>query len=112
MKQNNLEQTATVLRLLGDKTRLTMLGLMQLKDCCVCEFVQIFNMSQPAISQHMKRLKDAGLVNERKSGKWIIYSINKQNEFYPLLQNVLNHLPSQQQKLDWLKREGLAISCK
>ena len=111
MEKDIVEETSIILRLLGDKTRLTMLKLMQLKDCCVCEFVEIFKISQPAISQHMRKLKEAGLVNERRSGQWIIYSLNQENEYYSLLSDVLNHIPSQQEKLDWLEQQGLAINC-
>lgn len=111
MKIDHIENQVTVLKLLSDETRLLMLKLMQLKDCCVCEFVEIFKMSQPAISQHMRRLREARLVNERRSGKWIIYSLNKNNSYYPLLQDVLKHIPSQKDKLMWLERQGLAISC-
>lgn len=111
MEKDIIEETSIILRLLGDKTRLTMLKLMQLKDCCVCEFVEIFQISQPAISQHVRRLKDAGLVNERRSGQWIIYSLNKENEYYLLIQDVLKHIPNQQEKLDWLEQQGLAIIC-
>jgi|SRR5690625_1219764 len=109
MKIDTVEESTIVLRLLGDPTRLTMLKLLQLKDCCVCEFVEIFKMSQPAISQHVRRLKDAGLVYERRSGKWIIYSLNQENKYYLLIQDILNHIPSQQEKLDWLEQQGLAI---
>lgn len=111
MKMDKIDGKAVILRILGDKTRLSMLRLIQMKDCCVCEFVEIFNMSQPAISQHMRRLKEAGLVNERRSGKWIIYSLNQENRYYSLLQDVLKHIPSQEEKLVWLEQQGLAISC-
>lgn len=109
--KDKIGETAMILRLLGDKTRLSMLRLMQIKDCCVCEFVEIFNMSQPAISQHIGRLREAGLVNERRSGKWNIYSLNQENRYYSLLQDVLKHIPSQEEKLVWLEQQGLAISC-
>lgn len=111
MGKDIVEETAVILKLLGDKTRLSILRLLQLKDCCVCEFVEIFNMSQPAISQHMRRLRKAGLVNERRSGKWVIYSLNQENEYYLLIQDVLNHIPNQQEKLDWLEQQGLTITC-
>jgi len=111
MEKDVVLETAKMLRLLGDKTRLSMLKLLEIKDCCVCEFVEIFHMSQPAISQHVRRLKDADLVNERRSGKWIIYSLNQESDYYLLLQDVLHHLPSQEDKLDWLEQQGLAIIC-
>lgn len=111
MEGDKIEETAMIMRILGDKTRLSMLGLMQLKDCCVCEFVEIFKMSQPAISQHMRRLKEADLVKERRNGKWTIYSLNQENKYYSLLLDVLHHIPSQEEKLDWLEQQGLTISC-
>ena len=79
-----LEQTATILKLLGDKTRLTMVKMLDTDDYCVCEFVEIFKMSQPGISQHLRKLKDAGLVQETKRGQWVIYSLNRENEYYPI----------------------------
>ncbi len=102
---------AQILKLLGDKTRLTMVKILDHHDCCVCEFVGIFNMSQPAISQHLRKLKDAGVVGETRRGQWIFYSLNKNSEYYRLVQNLLSHLPSQDDKLAQLEEQGLRISC-
>lgn len=106
-----LEQAATILKLLGDKTRLTMIKLLDSNDYCVCEFVAIFNMSQPAISQHVRKLKDAGIVSETRRGQWIIYSLNKKSDDYPLVHSLLQHLPNQDFKLQELEKQGLRISC-
>ena len=71
----DIEKTAVILKLLGDKTRLTMVKMLdETNDYCVCEFVEIFKMSQPAISQHLRKLKDLGLVkesNEKDNGFFI-----------------------------------------
>lgn len=106
-----IEKYAHVLKLLGDKTRLTIVKILDSHDCCVCEFVEIFKTSQPAISQHVRKLKDTGIVKETRRGQWIIYSLNKESEYYPLLQNVLSHLPDQGYLLDELEKQGLRISC-
>ena len=81
------EKAAPILKLLGDKTRLTMVKMLDTNDYCVCEFVEIFKMSQPAISQHVRKLKDAGLVQETRKGQWIFYSLNKDSDYYPLIQS-------------------------
>jgi len=107
----DIEKAATVLKLLGDKTRLTMVKILDSNDCCVCEFVEIFQASQPAISQHIRKLKDAGIVREARRGQWIIYSLNKESEFYSFVQNLLHHLPNQDFKLQELEEQGLRISC-
>ncbi|MBT2709500.1 winged helix-turn-helix transcriptional regulator [Pseudomonas sp. ISL-84] len=106
-----IDKAANILKLLGDKTRLTMVKILDNNDCCVCEFVEIFKMSQPAISQHIRKLKDAGVVREARKGQWIIYSLNKDSDYYPLVQNLLDHLPSQDNKLKELEEQGLRISC-
>ncbi len=106
-----IEKAATILKLLGDKTRLTMVKILDSNDCCVCEFVEIFKASQPAISQHVRKLKDAGVVRETRRGQWIIYSLNKESAFYPLIRNLLEHLPNQDNKLQELEEQGLRISC-
>jgi ArsR family transcriptional regulator, arsenate/arsenite/antimonite-responsive transcriptional repressor len=45
---------------------------------CVCEFEEQFGMGQSRVSYHMKKLKDAGLVNEERRGKWAFYSLNRE----------------------------------
>lgn len=107
----DIEKAATILKLLGDKTRLTMIKMLDSHDYCVCEFVEIFKVSQPAISQHIRKLKDAGLVGETRRGQWIIYSLNKESDVFPLVQNLMNHLPNQDFKLQELEQQGLRISC-
>ena len=103
---------ATMLKLLGDKTRLTMVKMLDTNDYCVCEFVELFKMSQPAISQHVRKLKDAGLIGETRRGQWIIYSLNKDSDYYPLIHSLLQHLPNQDYQLQELEKQGLRISCK
>lgn len=111
MSTVEIEKTAMLLKLLGDKTRLTMVKILDSHDCCVCEFVEMFKMSQPGVSQHVRKLKDVGIVSETRRGQWVIYSLNKQSEYYPFIQDLLNYLPSQDFKLLELEEQGLRISC-
>ncbi|MGG0719701.1 metalloregulator ArsR/SmtB family transcription factor [Robertmurraya massiliosenegalensis] len=106
-----MEKAANLLKLLGDKTRLTMVKILDSHDCCVCEFVEIFNMSQPAISQHVRKLKDAGIVRETRRGQWVIYSLIKESDYYLFVQAILQNLPSQEYRLQQLEQQGLRISC-
>lgn len=106
-----IEKVAAILKLLGDKTRLIMVKMLDTNDYCVCEFVEIFRVSQPAISQHLRKLKDLGLVSETRKGQWIIYSLDKSSEYYPVIEDLLQHLPNQDFKLRELVEQGLRISC-
>lgn len=106
-----IDQASLILKLLGESTRLTMLKVMEDGACCVCEFVAMFEISQPAISQHLKKLSTIGLVQEEKRGQWVFYSLNKQSEYYPFTASILQQLPSQQEKLDKLKEQGKRVVC-
>ncbi len=107
----DIEKAAGILKLLGDKTRLTMLKLIDEQACCVCEFVEIFQFSQPSISQHLRKLKDLGLVKEERKGQWIFYSVNNESEYYSFIKPILNKLPNQDDKLKELEEKGTRISC-
>jgi len=109
--QIEMEKAAQILKLLGDKTRLSMMKLLQNNECCVCELVEIYKASQPAISQHLRKLRDIELVKERRKGQWIFYSLNKENSYYQFVLNILESLPSEDERLKELEKQGLRISC-
>ena len=62
---------------LADRTRLRLLNLMSGREVCVCYFVEILKQSQPKISRHLAYLRNAGIVNARREGKWMHYSIER-----------------------------------
>lgn len=107
----DLDQITQTMKLLGDKTRLRILRLLEEQECCVCELTGIFQASQPSISQHLRKLKDAGLVKENRKGKWIFYSINTESSQYPMVRELLTLIPSQRYELEELEKQGLRISC-
>ncbi|GKU84060.1 metalloregulator ArsR/SmtB family transcription factor [Niallia sp. NCCP-28] len=111
IEHESLKDTANVLKLLGDKTRLSMVSMLAEQECCVCEFVEIFEMSQPSISQHLRKMRDLGIVREQRKGQWVVYSLNTLSEYYLLIRELLKHVPSQQEKFDWLEKKGLRITC-
>jgi len=72
-----LRKYAEFFKALGDENRLKILKMLAEKDMCVCEIINNLNVSQPAISHHLKTLKQAGIVEDRREGKWIFYSLNQ-----------------------------------
>ncbi|WP_077325019.1 ArsR/SmtB family transcription factor [Virgibacillus siamensis] len=106
-----LDNATQTLKLLGDKTRLTIMGLVKDGECCVCEFVEVLQMSQPSVSQHLRKLRDADLVKEQRRGQWIFYSLNTSHSTYPIIQQVLEQIPDQKEKLCALEDAGLRIQC-
>jgi len=67
------------LKAISEPTRLKILKFLSIEELCVCDLARIFDVSQPAISQHMRRLKDVGLVNERREAQWVYYSLDRQH---------------------------------
>ncbi|MDN7242510.1 metalloregulator ArsR/SmtB family transcription factor [Planococcus sp. N028] len=106
-----IEKASLVLKLLGDKTRLAMMKLLEKNECCVCEFVALFDISQSAISQHLRKLRDAGLVKENRKGQWIFYSLNKESDMYGIVLKILGFIPSQDERIAELEKQGLRITC-
>lgn len=74
----NMEKVAELYKALGDKTRLEILQMLSKQEMCVCEVIDRLDKSQPAISHHLKILRQAGLIVGVKEGKWIYYSLNDQ----------------------------------
>jgi len=67
---------ADTFRVIADPTRRAILDLLAVADRAVAELCEPFAMSQPALSQHLKVLRDAGLVESRKEGRRRVYSLN------------------------------------
>ena len=63
------------LKALADDNRLTLLACLKNGECCVCDLVSQLTISQPAVSQHLKKLKEAQIIEERTEGKWKYYKL-------------------------------------
>ena len=63
-----------VMKALSDETRLRILNVLLVRDCCVCEIMQALNISQSRSSRNLGILQDAGFLKERRDGLWIVYS--------------------------------------
>jgi ArsR family transcriptional regulator len=68
--------TASICKALGDANRLKIVQTLSGCEKCACVILEALNISQPTLSHHMKILRDCGLVNVRKAGKWCYYSLN------------------------------------
>lgn len=69
---------------LSDETRLRILNLIMVKECCVCEVMQALNISQTRASRNLNILYDAGFLKMRKEGLWSVYSIDTEAKDYLL----------------------------
>ncbi len=74
----DVEGTVRLFRALGDETRLRLLEQLRGGEQCVCDLTDELDTSQSRLSFHLKTLKDAGLVSDRRQGRWVYYAINPQ----------------------------------
>lgn len=76
-----MKELLSVFKALSDETRLRIVKLLENGELCVCHIVAAVDMSQPKISFHLKILKEAGLVKDRREGKWMHYRLNESDLF-------------------------------
>lgn len=80
-----MKEIATIFKALSDETRLRIIKLLEQGELCVCDITAALDMVQPKVSFHLSTLKEAGLIKDRKQGKWIHYSLNEKDLFRRML---------------------------
>lgn len=94
---STIDELSECMKLLSDKTRLTIMSLLKEKEMCVCDIVDILQTTQPNVSQHLRKLKLGGLVNETRRSQWIYYSLNVEDKLH--LNSLMEQLPSMKDAL-------------
>lgn len=89
---------SAVLKALSDETRLEIADMLKGKELCACKILERFDITQPTLSYHMKVLVSCGLVNARRDGAWMHYSLNAEpskelSEFFSGLMVLSEHDP-------------------
>ena len=72
------KEYAQFFKALSDPNRLMIVDMLSGGELCACVILEKFRITQPTLSHHMKTLCDCGLVDGRKEGKWVYYSLNEQ----------------------------------
>jgi len=74
----SFQKTSKLLSITANEVRLKILFLLNMeKELCPCDLADILKMSVPAISQHIRKIKDAGIITARRDGQTIYYSLNE-----------------------------------
>ncbi|RED76043.1 ArsR/SmtB family transcription factor [Cohnella phaseoli] len=100
---NTIHMMAEDFKLLADKTRLTILALLKEKEMCVCDIMDELGVSQSSTSQHLRKLKSAGMVTETRRGQWVYYSLLIEGK--PYIHEAIRYLPT----LEY--RSGSTVEC-
>ncbi len=72
-----MRSSAELFRALADETRLRILSLLAHGELCVCDIMTVLDIGQSKASRHLASLRNIGLVNDRRNGVWMYYSLAK-----------------------------------
>ncbi len=72
----DLDRAVTAFHALSDPTRLELVALLRRGERCVCELQESLGAAQSRLSFHLKVLKDARLVTDRREGRWVYYTLD------------------------------------
>ncbi|MFA5136184.1 MAG: metalloregulator ArsR/SmtB family transcription factor [Patescibacteria group bacterium] len=76
----NVSLLASLIRLIGEESRLKILCILKQDKHCVCEIIEHLQLSQSLISHHLKDLKDAGIIQNKKKGPRVFYTLTKKGK--------------------------------
>jgi len=104
----NINRYVKIFKALGEPTRLKILKLLSVRPMYVCELKSVLQMSQPRISQHLRTMKEAGLLAEKKEAQRIFYSL--QIEYIDKnFNNLINFFHADLAELPEFKEEYLRL---
>ena len=87
----NIIQENQLFKALAETIRLRIVILLTEGELCVCDLTELLSLPQSTVSRHMSRLKNAGLITDKRVGKWVHYNINKDTiEYLPSLIETIN----------------------
>jgi ArsR family transcriptional regulator, arsenate/arsenite/antimonite-responsive transcriptional repressor len=77
IERERAERMAEIAKALGDPVRLQLVDVLRRHagKVCVCELVPLFDIGQPTLSHHLKKLRDAGIVDSERRGLWAYYYV-------------------------------------
>jgi DNA-binding transcriptional ArsR family regulator len=75
MKDSNLDSSVASARALGHPARLRTIAMLRSGELCVCQITEVLKLAPSTVSAHLKELKLAGLVSERKNGRWVYFAL-------------------------------------
>lgn len=97
--QKSFGALSNILALAGNEVRLKMIYLLEEEnELCPCDLADILGMTVPAVSQHLRKLKDGNLIVSRKEGQTIYYSLTQEN--LKILKPFFKHINQQTEKLE------------
>lgn len=74
-----MREFMNITKALGDATRVRVLLALRQQELCACQITELFGLAQSTMSKHYYLLRQAGLIDSRKEGRWVYYSLPGKN---------------------------------
>ena len=78
-ERDTLREMAQMFKTMSDPTRLTIINALLLSEMCVCDIAELLQMTQPAVSHHLRELRQMKLIKYRREGKSAYYSLDDEH---------------------------------
>ncbi|ADH98125.1 ArsR/SmtB family transcription factor [Salisediminibacterium selenitireducens] len=111
MQHPAITSKVSLYKMLADEKRINILRFLNEAGLCVCDLEALLGISQPAVSQHLRKLKQADIITSHKHDQWHIYSINDGYEHHQHLLHILNELPSAEKDVADITAQGIRSRC-
>ncbi|TFG96368.1 MAG: ArsR family transcriptional regulator [Calditrichales bacterium] len=91
-----MEPMVIIFRALSDKSRIRIIKMLEIRPLCVCEITAVLGLATSTVSKHLSILREAGLISDKKEGKWVNYELNREQgngyvrQLLPLLHSWLS----------------------
>mgnify|MGYP005844280145 CR=1 FL=1 len=92
MVDSPLQRTVRRLKALAHAGRVRIAAMLRRGELCVCQMTAVLNLAPSTVSAHLAELRRAGLVQERKEGRWVFYALTPEGRF--LLNTLANEVDS------------------
>lgn len=102
-----MSDIVTTFKALADETRVRVLKLLGGGEYCVCEIAFALGLEQPRLSFHLRILKEAGIILDRRQERWILYRLNEQDMFIRFLLMAISEKISPEQARKDQERLGV-----
>ncbi|MDX2471071.1 MAG: metalloregulator ArsR/SmtB family transcription factor [SAR324 cluster bacterium] len=102
-----MKKLTKIFKALGDQNRLRIVKMLEVRPLCNCEIQEILGLAGSTVSKHLGLLRDAGILEDERKGKWVIYSLSPEStsiHTLPLLELVGKWLNDDLQISDDLQR--------
>lgn len=107
-EKEELERLSEVFKLLGDLTRTQILWVLDKNEMCVCDIANVLNMTKSSISHQLAILRSAGIVNFRRDGREIYYSLDDEH-ITKLYEIGILHIEHKLKGEDWWKNINIIL---